>query len=113
MARVPITLLGFRCERCGHEWLPRGISDPKACPACRSTDWNSPFADDHYEDFKRRVVRALRKAKRPITWSEIRTQGQLIQMFPNNKWVRKLEKDVRLVRFREGGVMYWRLGSQN
>ena len=24
MGRVPITIMGFHCERCGHEWIPRG-----------------------------------------------------------------------------------------
>ena len=27
------------CERCGHEWSPRG-GVPKACPNCKRYDWN-------------------------------------------------------------------------
>ena len=23
MPRVPITVMGYRCERCSHEWIPR------------------------------------------------------------------------------------------
>ena len=23
MARVPITVMGYRCERCAHEWIPK------------------------------------------------------------------------------------------
>lgn len=38
-----ILLNGFRCERCGHEWVPRekGI-EPKVCPSCKSPYWNRP-----------------------------------------------------------------------
>jgi len=35
---------GCRCERCGHEWLPRqGRADePRVCPKCKSPYWNRP-----------------------------------------------------------------------
>lgn len=34
---------GYRCDRCGHEWLPRDKSqDPKVCPRCKSPYWNTP-----------------------------------------------------------------------
>lgn len=44
MARVPITVTGFRCDRCGHEWVPRGDNDeePRVCPNCHSPYWNRP-----------------------------------------------------------------------
>jgi|HubBroStandDraft_1064217.scaffolds.fasta_scaffold783636_1 hypothetical protein len=44
MARVPITVMGFKCERCGHEWVPRSESDvePRVCPKCHSAWWNKP-----------------------------------------------------------------------
>jgi len=41
MPRVRIR--GFRCERCGHEWVPRDKSrDPKVCPECKSPYWDTP-----------------------------------------------------------------------
>lgn len=42
MAKVKLE--GFRCERCGHEWLPRekGGPEPKVCPKCKSPYWNTP-----------------------------------------------------------------------
>ena len=40
---VEIKLKGFRCERCGHEWIPRDISqEPRVCPKCKSPYWNRP-----------------------------------------------------------------------
>ena len=41
MARV--TLEGFRCERCEHEWVPRDKGqEPTVCPKCKSPYWNKP-----------------------------------------------------------------------
>lgn len=42
MSKVP--LMGYRCQRCGHEWLPRKNSknEPKVCPKCKSPYWNRP-----------------------------------------------------------------------
>jgi len=41
MAKVK--LVGYRCDRCEHEWLPREKStDPKVCPKCKSPYWNTP-----------------------------------------------------------------------
>jgi predicted Zn-ribbon and HTH transcriptional regulator len=41
MARV--TLEGFRCERCSHEWVPRDKGqEPTVCPKCKSPYWNKP-----------------------------------------------------------------------
>jgi predicted Zn-ribbon and HTH transcriptional regulator len=41
MAKVK--LLGFRCERCEHEWLPRDKDqEPLVCPKCKSPYWNRP-----------------------------------------------------------------------
>lgn len=37
-----ITLKGFKCERCGHEWVPREEEQPKVCPKCKSPYWNTP-----------------------------------------------------------------------
>ena len=34
---------GWKCERCGHEWVPKtsGV-EPMTCPKCRSPYWNRP-----------------------------------------------------------------------
>ena len=37
-----VQLWGYRCERCGHEWLPRKGEEPKVCPKCKSPYWNTP-----------------------------------------------------------------------
>jgi predicted Zn-ribbon and HTH transcriptional regulator len=40
---VEIRLTGFRCERCGHEWVPKDIKqEPRVCPKCKSPYWNKP-----------------------------------------------------------------------
>lgn len=43
MAKVQ--LWGYRCLRCGHEWLPRDretTEEPKVCPHCKNPYWNKP-----------------------------------------------------------------------
>jgi predicted Zn-ribbon and HTH transcriptional regulator len=46
MAKVKITVTGFRCERCGHEWVPRKEDEePRVCPKCKSPYWNRPRKD--------------------------------------------------------------------
>ncbi len=44
MAKIKITVNGFRCERCKHEWIPRTKikEDPIICPNCKSPYWNIP-----------------------------------------------------------------------
>ena len=40
-----VQLWGYRCERCGHEWLPRDReteTEPKVCPKCKNPYWNLP-----------------------------------------------------------------------
>ncbi len=42
MAKM-ITLKGYRCERCGHEWLPMDKKKvPKACAKCKSAYFDRP-----------------------------------------------------------------------
>jgi hypothetical protein len=42
-----VRLLGFRCERCGHEWLPREVDQqPQTCPKCKSPYWHRPRKAD-------------------------------------------------------------------
>ena len=114
MARVPITVMGFRCERCRHEWIPRGGVDdePRVCPACHSGLWNQPDkkARMSYDEFRDKIANALRDACQPLTWTEVRTRANLPQAFPNNQWVHRMETDIGLVRRRESdGIIHWLL----
>lgn len=45
MVLRPITVLGYRCERCQHEWVPRPRRrdiPPVTCPNCKSPYWREP-----------------------------------------------------------------------
>lgn len=43
MAKVTLTVEGYRCERCAHEWIPRDKGqEPVICPKCKSPYWNKP-----------------------------------------------------------------------
>jgi len=116
MARVPITIMGYRCERCGHEWIPRGNPEvePRVCPKCRSPWWNKAKKSMMpYEEFKRKIAGTLRKATLPLTWTEVRTTAGLPQLFPNNQWVHRLEKDIGLYRERDPhGIIHWQLKEE-
>ena len=38
-----ITLQGYKCERCKHEWVPRNKEEyPNVCPKCKSPYWDKP-----------------------------------------------------------------------
>lgn len=37
-----IKLEGYKCERCGHTWVPREKDKPKVCPKCKSPYWDTP-----------------------------------------------------------------------
>jgi hypothetical protein len=46
-----INIKAFKCERCGHVWLPKENMDkldqlenfqPKVCPKCKTPYWNTP-----------------------------------------------------------------------
>lgn len=66
-----------------------------------------------YEEFKDKVKDVLKSAGRPMTWTELRTVSGLPQRFPNNRWVRRLEKDIGLNRHRDkGGIIHWELNRQ-
>jgi hypothetical protein len=64
-----------------------------------------------YEAFRKKVKNVL-KGSRPLTWTEVRTLAKLPQAFPNNKWVHRMEEDIRLARERDAhGIVFWRLLS--
>lgn len=35
-----ITMMGYRCERCEHEWVPKTPKKPRVCPKCKSPYWD-------------------------------------------------------------------------
>lgn len=38
-----VHILGNKCYRCGHVWIPRDINDkPAVCPACKNSYWDRP-----------------------------------------------------------------------
>ena len=38
-----IRVSAFRCEQCGHIWLPRNKAErPGLCPKCKSLRWDKP-----------------------------------------------------------------------
>ncbi len=105
--------MGYRCERCGHEWVPRSTSrEPRSCPKCGSASWDKPKKQTamQFEEFRDRIKAAIESSKTPITWTEVRTTAKLPQAFPNNQWVRRMEKDFGLIRERDAnGIMRWRI----
>lgn len=116
MSRVPITVMGYRCERCGHEWFPRADKkEPKVCPKCKSPYWDSPKkqAPMSYEDFRDKVKSVLTSSKTPLTWTEVRTKAKLPQKWPNNQWVRRMDKDIRLIREKDkNGIIQWSISPK-
>lgn len=52
MAEIMIKVPGYRCERCGHEWVARAARNaptkkgeaprPRLCPKCKSAWWDVP-----------------------------------------------------------------------
>jgi len=113
MARIPITIMGYKCERCNHEWVPNSDKEPKACPKCHSPHWDTPCKATPvltYEEFRDKIGDTLKK-KGSLTWTEIRTAAKLPQAFPNNKWVHRMETDINLRRNKDvHGIIRWSLG---
>lgn len=116
MTKVPITVIGYRCDRCGHEWVPHDfINEPKVCPKCKSPYWNIPKVNlpMTYEYFCERVRMILQSVDHPLTWTEVRTRSGLAQLFPNNQWVRRMENDIGLHREKdEKGIIHWNLNRR-
>ena len=44
MPKVMLSMAGYRCERCKHEWVPRFEAEPRVCPKCKSPYWNTKRA---------------------------------------------------------------------
>ena len=38
-----VSIIGNKCYRCGHAWIPRNIEDkPAVCPKCKNPYWDRP-----------------------------------------------------------------------
>ena len=38
-----VYILGNKCYRCGHTWIPRNINNkPAVCPKCKNAYWDRP-----------------------------------------------------------------------
>jgi hypothetical protein len=62
-----------------------------------------------YEDFRDKIRQTLKESG-ALTWTEIRTIAKLPEKFPNNKWVRRLEEDIKLKRDRDAtGIIKWKV----
>ena len=66
-----------------------------------------------YDDFKSKIAAVLMSAAGPLTWTQIRTAAALPQLFPNNQWVHRMERDIALLRTRAtDGTIQWQLASK-
>ena len=64
-----------------------------------------------YEKFRGTIERILKRAKKPLTWTEIKQKAGFQQKVPNNKWVKWMEEDIGLIREKtKEGKTVWRLG---
>jgi hypothetical protein len=76
--------------------------------------WDAPNRKSTmtYLEFREKIKTTLQAASEPLTWTEVRTRAGLPQLFPNNKWVRQMETDIRLERMKdENGIIHWSLSK--
>lgn len=62
-----------------------------------------------YEEFRDRIKKALEYSDTGMTWTELRGHLKLDQVVPNNKWVRKMETDIGLMRLKEVRGVVWKV----
>lgn len=63
-----------------------------------------------YEEFRQIIEQELKKAPHGLTWTQIRERRpEIYQKFPANQWVRRMEKDIGLMRSKKAGKVIWRL----
>lgn len=66
-----------------------------------------------YDLFKEQIIKLLENNKTGLTWSEIQQKLELSQTVPNNRWVRRLEKENGLKRRKDGTNTYWFLPDES
>lgn len=66
-----------------------------------------------YENFKEKIRTILNDNPSGLNWTQIRGIGNFSQKVPNNKWVKKLEEDINLIRTRDRnrGII-WKLNQK-
>lgn len=42
MCKIKIEVEGYKCLRCGYEWIPRKNETPVRCAKCKNPYWNRP-----------------------------------------------------------------------
>ncbi|MCW6159684.1 MAG: DUF488 domain-containing protein [Candidatus Micrarchaeales archaeon] len=65
-----------------------------------------------YEEFKSKILALLNSRQQGFIWQEIKERLSLEQKVPNNKWVRKLEKEINLRRMKYDGAIHWYLDKK-
>ena len=60
-----------------------------------------------YDDFKKSVQNILERYPSGLTWTQIRDKLNFPQKYPNNQWVRRLEKEIGLKRIKTGRDLFW------
>ncbi|MDE1876238.1 MAG: hypothetical protein KGH86_05375 [Thaumarchaeota archaeon] len=61
-----IKVVGYQCDRCGHEWSPRLKTDvePAICPKCKSAYWNKPRRIDMAKNEVEQARQAMKNKKK-------------------------------------------------
>jgi hyperosmotically inducible periplasmic protein len=94
MAKVILRVEGCRCERCGHEWVPRrGAKPPKVCPRCKSPYWDTPRRSPKLtsaEQSRAAAVRQYQLNQRDRSKAEVTADQQ-----KENRSDRELTRDIR------------------
>ena len=79
-----VTIKGFRCTRCQHEWVPKTDRKPTICPKCKSPYWDRDPAAANLEKAKNaRLIAAA-----PEMYERLRLTAPLLE-----DWVELLKKE--------------------
>jgi hypothetical protein len=65
-----------------------------------------------YETFKAKTVELLQGNETGFTWAEIQEKLNFPQAVPNNRWVRRMEREAGLKRRKYGNETYWYLSEK-
>lgn len=61
MTMRAITVMGYVCERCSYQWIPKNPDvRPRVCPRCKSAWWDVPLSPEQQQR------RAERKAEKTV-----------------------------------------------
>ena len=102
MAIFQKTVWAFRCERCGHEWIPRkpwaeGERLPTVCPKCKSPYWNKPRWVEVFE--AKRVDGAWLAAHEAERLNPVEA---IAWYYPEPRWHTVDQREVYRLVFRDG-----------